>query len=374
MIRSYALKFGVSLSAMVLGLSASACAEAPEETPTPNETLVQEAETGGAPAQAAVMPGQDVIDSAPENAWRTVDPENMLIISTSGGEVYVELAPEFAPNHVARMKQLAREDFYNYTVWHRVIDGFVAQGGGMIDNPNHGATHLPGVEAEFTRGRSMADGLEISELMMRARTPQGASAEARAGFWKGFQAGTQPIAQAAIRADGQVESWLLHCQGAASAARTNDPNSFRSQFYITTGDAEHLNTQYTVWGRVRAGYDYIDVIPEGTLGETMGYRPTIIEGIQVASDVPENERPVIEVMRTDGETFAAYLDAIKARRGGQLPDVCDIQVPVRVTKILGIDRVADRLGHFLAFAIDNHAMRDDLFERCHAARRAAFQQ
>lgn len=332
-----ALKSGLSASVLVLALATSACAEEPQDKAHGQEhaesTIIQD-ETAGSAAVATPtpQPGDDVIANAPAEAWRVVDPENMLIITTNGGKVYVELAPEFAPNHVARMKQLAREHFYRFTVWHRVIGDFVAQGGGMIDNPNHGADHLPGVQAEFTRGRSAADGLDISELMMRARTQRGSSAEARAGFWKGFQAGTQPIAQAAIRADGQVESWLLHCHGAASAARTNDPNSFRSQFYITTGDAEHLNTQYTVWGRVRAGLEVIDAIPEGTLGESMGYRPVIIEDIQVASDVPESERSTIEVMRTDGASFAQYLDALKQARGGQLPDVCDITVPARVTE------------------------------------------
>lgn len=257
------------------------------------------------------------------------DLENTLYLDTPHGRVVIELKPDVAPDHVARIKELAREGFYDGTPFHRVIDGFMAQGGGALEDPAL-AADKPNLEAEFTIQRGPE--LTITELQDRTINPRENRNRARAGFWNGFPAATQPIAQAAVTESGTVQSWLLHCQGAAAMARTNDPNSARSQFYITRGEAPHLEYLYTVWGKVRAGQDAVNAIRAGTMGETMGFRPDFIEQVRLASELPEDERLTIAVFDTDSDAFQTYLDSLAEDNGGTLPNVCEIDIPVRITE------------------------------------------
>ncbi|MFN4355429.1 peptidylprolyl isomerase [Parvibaculum sp.] len=133
------------------------------------------------------------------------DPENTLIMEIPHGTVVIELRPDLAPKHVARIKELAREGFYNGVAFHRVIDGFMAQGGDPTGTGAGGSgKKLP---AEFS---------------------------------------AEP-----------------HVRGVCSMARTQDPNSADSQFFIVFGDATFLDRQYTVWGRVVSGMDAVDKIKRG---------------------------------------------------------------------------------------------------------------
>lgn len=319
-------------SAFALVLSVSACAESDTET-VGSETETSAAETAASaqdaePAREAGAPDA-AIANAPQSAWRTVHADNLLRITTTEGVIWVELAEAFAPIHTARMRELARSDWFDFKVWHRVIDGFMAQGGGALDNPSVVAP-TPPIQAEFTIRRDPAE-IEITELQERVVNPRADTSRVQAGFWNGFPAGTQASAAAAIMGDGRVSSWLLHCDGAASMARTSDPNSGNAQFYIVRGSAEHLNAQYTAWGKVRDGLDVVYALNEGTLGETPGFSPSFIEDISVASDLPEAERATIEVMDTNSPAFAAYLDAVRDT-DGELPDICEIDVPVRVSE------------------------------------------
>ena len=307
--------------------AAPACADAAQQSaPEPEaETASNAAPADAAPADAA--PGADVIASAPDGAWRTVSPTRLMRIETTKGAVLIETAPEFAPTHVARFRELAEEDFFDFKVWHRVIDDFMAQGGGALDNPNANADK-PALEGEFTIRRDAS--MTITELQDRTINPRENRSTARAGFWNGFQAATQPIAQAAIRADGQVESWLLHCEGAVAAARTQDPNSARSQFYITRAETPHLETTYTVWGKVRDGQEAVNALEEGALAQDRNFSPDFIEDVVLVGTLPAEDQPTVEVMDTSSDAFAAYLDAVAQAGGGTLPNVCDIDVPVRI--------------------------------------------
>ncbi|MGP1274911.1 MAG: peptidylprolyl isomerase [Caulobacterales bacterium] len=320
----------LTASVSALALATSACADASSEA----ETDAREAAVQEAPAQSAAPATPDadaIIANAADAAWRRVDPENLLVISTRHGDIWVELAPEFAPNHVARIRELVADGFYDGKVWHRVIDGFMAQGGGASDNPGLAADVAP-LSAEFIVPRALDTNIVLSELQDRQINPRESSTTARAGFWNGFPTSTMPLGQAAIRADGVVESWLLHCQGAAAMARTSDPNSARSQFYITRDHAPHLEAVYTVWGRVRAGQEAVNSIRTGTMGETMGFRPDFIMSMRIASELPEADRLTIDVFDTASADFAAYLEAIQMANNGRLPDVCDIEIPVRITE------------------------------------------
>ena len=311
-------------SAALSALLLSACAEAETETETGTE-LQEAAPETAAPSEPAAAPGADIIANAPDSAWRTVDAEDLLHLVTSKGEVWIEIQDEFTPIHAARIRELAETDWLDWKVFHRVIDGFMAQGGGAVDNPSINAPFDP-IQAEFTIRRD-PNALLVNEIQERRVTDQGPMAQA--GYWNGFPVGTQPSALAGIVADGRVDSWLLHCNGAAAMARTNDPNSGNAQFYIVRGEAEHLNTQYTVWGKVRQGQDVIDSLNEGTQGQSLGFRPDIIEEFEMGSQMAD--APTVQVMDTNSPSFNAYLEALAASRdNGRLPDICSIDVPVRV--------------------------------------------
>ncbi len=123
-----------------------------------------------------------------------------------GGDVVIRLRPDLAPGHVARIRELVGEGFYDGVVFHRVIPGFMAQGGDP-DGTGRGSSDKPNLKAEFS---------------------------------------AEP-----------------HVRGAVSMARTPDPDSANSQFFICFGDATFLDRQYTVWGNVVEGMEHVDALPKG---------------------------------------------------------------------------------------------------------------
>ncbi len=157
------------------------------------------------------------------------DLENTLYLELKDGRVVIELLPDLAPRHVERAKELARKGFYDGTVFHRVIEGFMAQGGDPTGTGT-GGSDLGNLPAEFTRQR-------------------------------GFVRGT------------------------VGAARTSDPNSANSQFYIMFAPAPHLDGQYTIWGQVTEGMEFIDNIKRGAGGSGMVSSPDKIVSMKVAADV-----------------------------------------------------------------------------------------
>ena len=136
----------------------------------------------------------------------TADPSNTLVLETTKGRVVIGLRPDLAPDHVERIKTLASQGFYDGIVFHRVIEGFMAQTGDPTGTGS-GGSDLPDLKAEF-------------------------SAE-------------------------------THARGACSMARTNDPNSANSQFFICFDDASFLDRKYTVWGQVIEGMENVDKLNRG---------------------------------------------------------------------------------------------------------------
>jgi peptidylprolyl isomerase len=134
------------------------------------------------------------------------DGDRLTFSLSSGGDVVIKLRPDLAPGHVQRITELANKGFYDGVVFHRVIPGFMAQGGDPTGRGT-GGSDLPDLKAEFSR---------------------------------------EP-----------------HVRGTASMARTSDPNSANSQFFIVFDDARFLDGQYTVWGQVESGMEYVDALPVG---------------------------------------------------------------------------------------------------------------
>lgn len=152
------------------------------------------------------------------------DPENTLYLDLSYGRVVIQMRPDLAPNHVKRIKELVREGFYDGLKFHRVIDGFMAQTGDPTGT-GMGGSDLPDLAAEFSN---------------------------------------EPFVR-----------------GTVGMARAQDPNSANSQFFITFGDAPWLNGQYTVWGQVIDGMEYVDKIARGEPPAN----PDTIQSMRVAADV-----------------------------------------------------------------------------------------
>ncbi len=151
------------------------------------------------------------------------DPENTLVLDITHGRVVIELRPDLAPGHVARIKELARQGFYDGVVFHRVIDGFMAQGGDPTGTGTGGSGKK--LKAEFSK---------------------------------------EP-----------------HVRGTASMARASSPDSADSQFFICFDDARFLDNQYTVWGKVTEGMENVDKLKRG---EPVSNPDKIIKA-QVAADM-----------------------------------------------------------------------------------------
>jgi len=151
------------------------------------------------------------------------EPENTLIMTLETGPVTIRLRPDLAPGHVARIKELAREGFYDDVMFHRVIRGFMAQGGDPTGTGSGGSSK-PDLRAEFSDAK--------------------------------------------------------HRRGVCSMARTSNPHSANSQFFICFDDAPHLDGGYTVWGEVVEGMEHVDALPKGEPPS----KPGKIVSMRVASD------------------------------------------------------------------------------------------
>jgi peptidylprolyl isomerase len=164
------------------------------------------------------------------------DRENALIMETTKGKVVIEMFPELAPGHVARIKELAREGAYDGVVFHRVIDGFMAQTGDVKFGNSS--------KQSFAPSRAGMGGSDKPDL--------------KAEF-----------------------SNVNHGRGTCSMARAQNPNSANSQFFICFDDASFLNRQYTVWGQVIEGMENVDKIERGEPVKN----PDKIVSMKVAADI-----------------------------------------------------------------------------------------
>ncbi len=262
--------------------------------------------------------------------WRVLDPENTLYIDTKKGRIIVELLPEFAPKHVEQIKRLTRSGFYDYLTFHRVIDDFMAQGGDPTGKGNGGSKE-DNISGEFFIKRSPSE-MKFDLFYQQELNPRNPDQKkVQTGFYKGVIVGTQPETQASVSKDHKVKSWVMHCKGVASMARTADPNSANSQFFLMRGHAPWLDTQYSAWGRVVLGQEYVDAIKTGSVGQTEGFKPDYIKAFHIVSDLPEKEQDTITVLRTDTPVFKKKVELIKEEKKDQF-NICDISVLAKIIK------------------------------------------
>ena len=269
---------------------------------------------------------QEILDASQPSDWRVPDPANTLYMDLDGGRVVIELAPGFAPEHVANIRTLASEGFWNGTSIYRSHDNFVVQfGDADADDParakglGSARTALP---AEFERG---ARGLAFHALPDRdGWAPQ-------VGFADGFPA---------AREGAEGQAWMAHCYGALGAGRNNAPDSsIGAELYVVTGQSpRQLDRNITLVGRVIRGMELLSAIRRGP--PPMGFyedaaQRTPIRAVVLASELPEAQRERIEVLRTDTPTFDALVesrrnrtDAFYHRPAGHI-DLCNVAIPVR---------------------------------------------
>ena len=292
-----------------IALSTTACAAEEQTEAAPTATI--------ATATSAVTTGF----YAPDDAWRELDPENTLYIDLEYGRVVLELYPEIAPLHVAQIKTLTRQGFYDYISFHRVIQGFMNQTGDPKGDGT-GDSEMPDIPGEFTFRRAPS----MPVTLVGARDQGGK--EVGVGFYKALPVATQPSSQAMLTKDGKVAAFGLHCKGVTSMARTADPNSANSQFFLMRDIAQHLDAQYSIWGNTVSGHEHLTKIKIGSKGENPDFVPDVMKKVQLAADVPEAERVKLQVLKTDSPAFANYLKTQK-KSDGTYPDICDIRIPTR---------------------------------------------
>lgn len=299
-------------TAVLLALPLAACVHAPAATPAVKPLTTQE-----------------VLDASKPEDWRPLDPENTLYVQLESGMVVIELAPQFAPEHVANIRTLTRGGYYDGLSINRSQDNFVVQWGDPAGDElalrrplGEAKEALP---AEFSRG---AEGLAFTAL------PDVDGWAPQVGFVDGFPAARDPKAGRA---------WLAHCYGVVGAGRAMAPDSSNgTELYVVTGQSpRQLDLNITTVGRVIVGMERLSVLPRGSgpLGfyADPAQRAPILAA-RLASDVAPEARANIEVLRTDTATWQALVESRRNRRdewyvhpAGHV-DVCNLTVPVRAVE------------------------------------------
>jgi peptidylprolyl isomerase len=267
----------------------------------------------------------EIVSEAPAGAWRDVDPDNLLVMDLrNGAHVVIQLAPEFAPVHVANIRALAKGGWWSGSAIYRVQDNYVVQWGN-----NESKKPLPeGVVAKPPAEYHRA----LKGLAVR---PLGYSDDyaPSAGFAAGWPIGYDPKAGTAN---------LTHCYGYVGVGRDLSPDTGTGgELYAVIGHApRHLDRNIAVVGRVIKGIEALTVLPRGT--EALGFykdpaQAVPIASVQLASEMPAASRPSFQYMDTNSAAFADYVHARANRQdeffirpaGGV--DLCNAAVPVRPT-------------------------------------------
>jgi peptidylprolyl isomerase len=285
--------------------SSSAAESAKQKSPTMSEVLAS---------------------SAPED-WRQLDPENTIYLELAAGRVVIELAPEFAPNHVANVKALARERYYDGLAVVRAQDNYVVQWG----DPNTEKPELARKIQNASRTLPAEFERAFDPTLPFTRLPDGDVYAAEVGFTGGFPVARDPNTR---------KTWLAHGYGMVGAGRDTAPDSGGgTELYVVIGHApRHLDRNVTLLGRVVQGMELLSTLPRGTGAMGFYEKPeqrAPIKSIRVAADVPPNERSALEVMRTDTATFQRLIESRRNRpeewfhvQAGRI-ELSNVPVPVR---------------------------------------------
>ena len=302
--RTLALSFLIVVGAGSAYADRSAAVPAPAPAPQKSKSLA------------------DLLAASSPTDWRTLDPEQTIYLDLPRGRVVIELAEKLAPNHVANVKALAREHYFDGLSVMRAQDNYVAQWGDPDEKRQvKGAKKT--LPPEFERP---AEGLPFVPL------PDPDTYAREVGLSEGF-----PVAR-----DGKAgRAWGTHCYGMVGAGRDNDPASGGgTELYAVIGHApRHLDRNVTLLGRVVWGIEHLSTLPRGTGALGFYEKPTErlpITAMRVAADVPVGERTELELLRTDAPIFAQVIESRRNRRddwykvpAGRI-ELCNVPLPVRL--------------------------------------------
>ncbi len=269
---------------------------------------------------------QELLDGSKPSDWRNLDPARTLYMDLDAGRVVIELAPEFAPAHVANIKAMAKGGYWNGLSINRSQDNFVVQWGDAAEEENARRPLPKGAKAklpaEFTRSNRNVLFTALPDVDGWAR---------QVGFSDGFPVGLDT-------AEGTA--WLAHCYGTVGAGRDLAADSSTgAELYVVTGQSpRQLDRNITTVGRVVQGMELLSVLPRGTgpLGfyEKPEQRITI-KSIRLAADLKPVDRLKLQVLRTDTRLFTDLVEARRNRRddfykrpAGHI-DLCNVLLPVR---------------------------------------------
>ncbi len=267
----------------------------------------------------------EVLEASSSSDWRGLEPENTLYLELPDGRVVIELAPSFAPRHVANIRTLVRGGHFDGGAIVRSQDNYVVQwqvaGEGETPSLGDAATALP---PEFVVS---ADGLPITPL------PDPDTYAPVVGFTRGFPVGRDRLAGT---------TWLAHCYGVVGVARDVDPGTGSgASLYVVIGHApRHLDRNLSMVGRVVDGMALLSTLPRGT-GPLGFYADTArrvpIRSARLGSQLPPGDRAPLELLRTDTPTFEAVIDS-RRHRGESFfvhptdrIGLCNVPLPVRPT-------------------------------------------
>ncbi|NMP33153.1 peptidylprolyl isomerase [Thalassotalea sp. M1531] len=254
--------------------------------------------------------------------WRTPNLENLAVMTLPQGKVVIELAPEFAPNHIEHFKSLIKSGHYQGNKFYRVIDGFVAQAGPAA---------YVGQEKEKTLKIEPEVSIFPNWEYTQVQAPD-MFAE-HTGFKQGFAVGVSA---------SEKKAWLTHCPGVLAMARGNKPDTATSHFYITNGQApRYLDRIMTVLGRVIYGMEHVQSIVRTSVIE--GQEPvdsasfTQIASFTLMSELPKSEQINLQVEDTESPAFEEKLAKRRSRpseffykKPPPVLDVCQVPVKTRI--------------------------------------------
>lgn len=269
------------------------------------------------PASAEANASQD----AAADRWRTVDPNNLLVIQLPQGRVLIELAEDFAPRTLANFRRLIRSDYFAKAAINRVDHYYVAQWAAI--DPQENAYAAKPIAPEFT--------VPIAGRHIRP-LPDGDVYAPAVGFYRSWPVAFDPIG-------GQM--WLPHCYGMVGVGRNNDPTSGngRAPYIVISTPPRELDRNVTLVGRVLEGMELIGALkrgagPMGSIAAANDRTPIL--AIKVARDLPRNARPHVEVLDTDSDAFDRALDRQRSPEsawfveGSAKIDICRVTIHVRV--------------------------------------------
>lgn len=288
------------------------------------------------PAALSASTMQQILKNSKPSDWRLLNPDDTLYMDLTQGRVVIELDPAYAPLHVANIRTLAQEHYWDGLAILRVQDDFVVQWGdpaAEAQHPRHPPRPLGKAKAtlpaEFER--------DITPSLPFTRLPNGDVYAPEVGFSDGF-----PVA----RDPETGKTWLVQCYGMVAVARDNAPDSGPgTELYAVIGQApRQLDRNAAVVGRVVQGMQYLAALPRGNgpLGfyENPAHQTRILH-VRLASDLPAHDRMHLEVLRTDTPTFAALIESRRNRsnpwfhhKAGKI-DICNVPLPVRAVPTNG---------------------------------------